>query len=108
VGLAQLAGRVICWASAGHRGWITSLAIAPDGKNLASGGLDEAVYVWDTATGKELFQLGPDGGDPVFEVVGRDNKFRSADFSRDGVNPRQAYVRSLVNAGPAWRVARRA
>jgi WD40 repeat protein/serine/threonine protein kinase len=39
-----------------HRNWVTASAFRPDGKVLATGGYDAAVYLWDVATGK---QLGP-------------------------------------------------
>jgi WD40 repeat protein len=32
----------------GHRGWVTYLAFAPDGKTLASGSADNTVLIWDT------------------------------------------------------------
>jgi WD40 repeat protein len=38
-------------------GNITSLAFAPDGKTLASGGWDNTVRLWDVATGKQLHML---------------------------------------------------
>ena len=37
-----------------HAGQVYSLAFAPDGKTLASGGADRMVRLWETATGKEL------------------------------------------------------
>lgn len=39
----------------GHRGSINALAVAPDGKVLASGGADNIVKIWDINTQKELF-----------------------------------------------------
>jgi len=35
----------------GHRQWISAIAISPDGKTLASGGLDGTIQLWDLATG---------------------------------------------------------
>src|SRR5438552_1498321 len=43
----------------GHvgKGNVTTIAFAPDGKTLASGGWDETVRLWDVETGKELRRL---------------------------------------------------
>jgi hypothetical protein len=41
-----------------HSGWITSVAFSPDGRRLASGGWEQAVELWDVATGQELGALG--------------------------------------------------
>ena len=38
----------------GHTGKVTALAFSPDGKTLASGGVDKSVRFWDAATGKEI------------------------------------------------------
>jgi WD40 repeat protein len=36
---------------------VHSVALSPDGKKLAAGFGDNAVYVWETATGKQLYHL---------------------------------------------------
>jgi hypothetical protein len=37
-----------------HTGWVTCLALSPDGKKLLSGSEDKTVRLWDVNTGKEL------------------------------------------------------
>jgi RNA polymerase sigma factor (sigma-70 family) len=41
----------------GHEGWVLSLAFAPDGQSMASGGDDTTIYLWDPVTGKELRKI---------------------------------------------------
>jgi WD40 repeat protein/serine/threonine protein kinase len=62
-----------------------ALAYSPDGKRLASGGVDRSVRVWEAETGKQVFALG--------EHTGTVN---SVAFSRDG--------RRLVSASGGLRV----
>jgi RNA polymerase sigma factor (sigma-70 family) len=47
-----------------HEGNIVAVTYSPDGKVLASGGLDQAVILWDPATGKELRRFSAEGGPP--------------------------------------------
>ncbi len=41
----------------GHKDWVTSLALSPDGKLLLSGSGDETVRGWDPDNGKERFRI---------------------------------------------------
>jgi WD40 repeat protein/sterol desaturase/sphingolipid hydroxylase (fatty acid hydroxylase superfamily) len=46
-----------CLVLKGHAGAVTSVAICPDGRLIASGSEDRTVKVWDARTGKDLLTL---------------------------------------------------
>jgi WD40 repeat protein len=56
-----------------HTRRVASIAFSPDGKLLASGGLDNTVSIWDINTGEAIFTL-----------EGHDLDVRSLSFSPDG------------------------
>ncbi len=58
---------------AGHEGGVTSVAVSPDGKRLASGSYDHTVRLWDAETGLELRRL-----------EGHTESVTSVSFSGDG------------------------
>jgi RNA polymerase sigma factor (sigma-70 family) len=47
-----------------HEGQVTVVAYAPGGKLLASGGMDQAVILWDADKGTELRRFQAEGGPP--------------------------------------------
>lgn len=50
-------GRRCLLTLTGHSRWVTTVAISPDGQRLASGGLDDAIKVWNLETGELLLTL---------------------------------------------------
>ncbi|MGH7223046.1 MAG: hypothetical protein ACRELF_07450, partial [Gemmataceae bacterium] len=52
--LIELASGTVRAEFAGHRHGIHGLAFAPDGKSLASGGLDHVVFLWDVTGARTL------------------------------------------------------
>jgi WD40 repeat protein len=49
-------GKVLC-NLIGHAGSIPAIAFAPDGKAIATAGIDRTVRIWDARTGREILRL---------------------------------------------------
>lgn len=58
----------------GHSEWITSIAVSPDGRVIASASLDATIKLWDIASGRLLRTL-----------VGHSDAVKSIAFSPDGI-----------------------
>jgi WD40 repeat protein len=56
-------------------GWVRDISLSPDGKFLTASSLDDAVHVWETASGREVYRLAGHG-----ELGGR----RTLGFLPDG------------------------
>lgn len=50
-------GRRCLLTLTGHGRWVTSVVISPDGKRVASAGLDDAIKIWNLDTGELLLTL---------------------------------------------------
>jgi WD40 repeat protein len=40
-----------------HSGWVQSMAFSPDGRSLASGGIEETLKIWEVDTGRLLHDI---------------------------------------------------
>ncbi len=57
----------------GHTRGVLAIAFTPDGTELATGGLDETIRLWDVPSGRQRLMLG-----------GLSNCVQALAFSRDG------------------------
>ncbi|MBO3462317.1 serine/threonine protein kinase [Aetokthonos hydrillicola Thurmond2011] len=66
----------------GHSGWVTSIAISPDSKILASGSWDNTIKLWNLATGEQIRTL-QGHSDPVISIAISPDGDTLASGSRD-------------------------
>jgi WD40 repeat protein len=89
-GLPGRKGEVKIWTAAltlqatisGHADCIYGLAISPDGKTIATSSYDKMIYLWDSATGKEIRRL-KDHIDAVYALSFSPDGKRVASASAD-------------------------
>lgn len=70
--------------SATGDGFVCSVAFAPDGKLLASGGWDDCIRLWDVATGKEVRKIDAHKAMVTRVVFSPDGKFLASRGGIDG------------------------
>src|SRR5262249_12678080 len=92
------AGRERAWLQ-GHESHVISLALAPDGLSLASGGLhDRAIVLWDLATSRPRRRLDVPPGPVAYLAYSPDGHERSAK-----VGCRQCVPMERTRYGDRWR-----
>jgi len=57
----------------GHRGYVNTVTVSPDGSLCASGGKDGTAMLWDLNEGKHLYSL--DAGDIIHSLVFSPNRY---------------------------------
>lgn len=57
----------------GHTGYVSTIAISPDGSLCASGGKDGSIILWDLTNNKHLFNL--PSGDEIFALTFSPNRY---------------------------------
>ena len=75
----------------GHQGYVSSVAISPDGKRIVTGSRDNTARVWEAASGKELLTL-----------KGHTSAVRSVAISPDG---KRIVTGSRDNTARVWEAA---
>ncbi len=78
----ELLERLIPLTLKGHSDWVTSISYSPDGKQIASAGLDGTVKLWNTQTGQFLSSLRGHAGGVLGVSFGPDGK-QIASASKD-------------------------
>jgi len=78
-GFTVSAGEIVPIKCVGHEGYVTAVAVSPDGKQAASvSAADNTLRMWDTASGEELFQR------DVFEDPARGGQATDVEYTPDG------------------------
>jgi RNA polymerase sigma factor (sigma-70 family) len=70
---------------AGRDGWISGLAVTPDGKRLATCGPQDGIKVWDIAADRLVHSFNHKGREPSAVAISPDGKLLAACYRDDGV-----------------------
>lgn len=73
----------------GHEGWITSVAFAPDGNSIASGGYDKSIRIWNVYSGE------------LIQKIETDNAINSISYMP---NNRQIITGTRGNIAQLWNI----
>jgi len=59
----------------GHKGYVSSVCVSPDGSLCASAGKDGTARLWDLSRGEHLYKLNEEKGDVIHQIAFSPNRY---------------------------------